>query len=181
MTQLVGGALRGRADRAHSGRRQALARLEGDRRRVRQLVEPRVPQVVAPKRIGLAVFAEKRPGAPVPLESDDGAGHTLWPTCFSRCLRACTRAAMSSAMTGSPLIVLALIRRLSSARVKRKSLAVKSWRVCSTPSSSGSVVTMSGSSFWTLLLPGAEARGYPGRRLCCLRFVEGGTRPFSHR
>ena len=50
----------GRTDRAHTGRRKVLARLKGDRRRFRQLVKPHVPEVVAPKRIGLGVFAEQR-------------------------------------------------------------------------------------------------------------------------
>ena len=89
------GESHGRADRAHSDRccrgaearerrsgRDVLARLEGDRCPFRQLVEPRVPQVATPKRIGLTVVAEERPPASVSLELRDDAGHALWPTWF---------------------------------------------------------------------------------------------------
>lgn len=85
--------------------------------------------ITATKRAGLAVLAEKCSHASVPLELCDSAAHTSCPTCFKRCRRVCTRAAMSSALTASPLIDLVLIRRLSKARLIRKSLAVKSWRV----------------------------------------------------
>src|SRR6516164_9300764 len=103
----------GSVDRANLGRRKVLARLEGDSRPFRQLVEPHRAHVIASKRVALAVLAEKRSHASVPLELCDGAAHTSCPTCFKRCRRVCTRAAMSSALTASrALIDLALIRRL---------------------------------------------------------------------
>src|SRR5260221_13623520 len=104
-----------RANRAHTGRRKVLVRLERDRCAFSQVVEPHIAHVVASKRVALAVLAEQR--AVVAPELRDAAGHTSCPTCFRRCRKVCTRAAMSAALTGSLLIDWALSRRLSSARV----------------------------------------------------------------
>ena len=119
----------GSANWANLGCRKVLARLEGNSRPFRQLMEPHAAHVSASKRIALPVLAEKRSHSSVLLESRNGAAHTSCPACFKRCRRVCTRAAMSSALDPPLLIDLALIVRLSNARLIRKSFTVKSWRV----------------------------------------------------
>ena len=94
-----------------------LLHLEGHRCTFRQVVEPDVAYIAASKRIRLSVLSKERSGAPVSPELRNGASHTLWPTCFRDSRKVGTLAVMSSAATLSPLIALALVNKLSSARV----------------------------------------------------------------
>src|SRR5256885_16149838 len=86
--------LGGGAERANLGRRKVLARLEGDSRPFRQVVEPHPAHVSAPKHIAFAVLAEKRSHSSVLLDLRYGPAHRLCPICLRRCRSAYTRAAM---------------------------------------------------------------------------------------
>lgn len=69
-----------RADRANLRRRKVLARLEGDRRSFRQVVEPHAAHVSASKRVAFAVLAEKRADSSIFPKLRDGAAHSWCPT-----------------------------------------------------------------------------------------------------
>jgi hypothetical protein len=99
--------------------------LEGHRCTFRQVVEPDVAYIAASKRVGLPVFSKERSGASVAPELRNGARHTLMADLFQEMPKVCTLAAMAPAATSSPLIALALVNKLSSPRVIRKSFAVK--------------------------------------------------------